>query len=87
MFQPIIDQIRQEIYTQAISEAEMARDLGIPQSTLNRILTGKRNLGSRVAAQILKARPSWIKLINGEGLRANVVGNRPDCPDSAISEP
>jgi len=65
MYTLIITAIRQEIERDAISKTEMARRLGVPQSTLYRILQNHRGMGVRVARAILATRPEWWDLLNG----------------------
>ena len=67
MFDRIIDAIKDEISRLSISEAEMARRLNVPQSSLHRILAGNRGLGVNLLERILSARPDWYELLNGGG--------------------
>jgi transcriptional regulator with XRE-family HTH domain len=77
MFDTILDQIRLELEKEEISESELARQLGISQSTLNRILRNKRGLGIRVATKILQARPQWWGLVNGSEPAEDENGREP----------
>lgn len=66
MYTPIVEAIQNEIERDNISTATMARRLELKQPTLYRILTEQRQIGSRVASQILKARPEWWTLLNSQ---------------------
>lgn len=67
MFDAIIDAIFLEIEQDMLSEAEMARRLHVPQSSLHRVLHQKRRLGLDLLGKILAARPQWRELLNGDG--------------------
>jgi len=46
------------------SESAMARAFGIPQQTMNDILSGNSGIGTKTLVKILGIRPEWVLLLN-----------------------
>ena len=65
MFEPVVCAIITEIEKRGISQTEMARELGINQQTLNRIIRGEHRMGLVTAERVFAKRPQWRELING----------------------
>lgn len=64
MYHRLVDAIRREMAARDLSTSAMARELGLHQQTLDRILKSERGMGIRSLSAILQQRPGWRQLID-----------------------
>lgn len=67
MFARIVDAIRVELTDKNLSETKLAKELGISQASLTRILNGKQRMGRLIAERIIQNRPAWSDLLHDNG--------------------
>jgi len=74
----IIGAIEEERIDRDLSIQSFARELGLNQQTLHRILNRQRGIGMRSLKTILTNRPQWLNLINGSVAPDDPNGDQPD---------
>jgi len=60
----ITNAITRELNQRSLSQNKMASEIGISQTHLNDVISGRKNLGIKFLESILAARPDWIDLID-----------------------
>lgn len=64
-FDNIVQAIQTEL-DQGKTQEQLAAEFGVTQPTISAIVRGYRNIGGRVLASILAARPEWTALLNSQ---------------------
>lgn len=65
LLEPLVEAMRRELETK--TQAELATELDIHQTTVSSIIRGNRRIGFRALNAILAARPQWAKLLSDNG--------------------
>jgi len=60
----ITSAINRELQKRSLSQNKMASEIGISQTHLNDVISGRKSLGIKSLECLLSARPDWIDLID-----------------------